>query len=315
MFLRLVQFGEGRPDTRRQLGVDDLRAESDDPGAFDDLLQHLIASRLLTPSTDEVRGLRVDIAHEMLIIGWPASRDWVESRREAEKTRRRLVAKAEEWVRLGRAESGLLDPAELVEADAWLSSPDAAELGVDSDVQALAVASRRAIDSLKRRKRMWTQVAIGGLTTALIAISALAVWAVLERRDAVSARKTTETTAVKGLFRPLVREPGDLSEREVEALQQLGRLKPDQEGIRIKFLEHALGEASRTSRLANRMPVCAPSRDWARPWTTGTGVPDPARSTRRSESPRSTASDPGRCSDRVGLVRSEHERGDSSNPP
>ena len=27
IFLRLIQFGEGRPDTRRQLGVDDLRAE------------------------------------------------------------------------------------------------------------------------------------------------------------------------------------------------------------------------------------------------------------------------------------------------
>jgi hypothetical protein len=255
IFLRLVQFGEGRPDTRRQLGIDDLRAGSDDPAAFYDLLQHLIANRLLTPTIDEVRGLRVDIAHEMLIVGWPAATKWVETRREAEKSRRRLVAKVEEWVRLGRGESGLLDPAVLAEADAWLSGPDAAELGVDSDVQALAAASRRAIESLKRRKRMWTRVAIGGLTTALIAISALAVWAVLERRDAVSARETTETTAAEGLFRPLVRQLGDLNEREVEALQQLGRLKPDQEGVRIKFLEHALGDTSRVSRLANRMPV------------------------------------------------------------
>ena len=71
IFLRLVQFGEGRPDTRRQLGVADLRAESDDPVVFDHLLQKLIADRLLTPSPDEAR-LRVDIAHEMLIVGWPA---------------------------------------------------------------------------------------------------------------------------------------------------------------------------------------------------------------------------------------------------
>jgi hypothetical protein len=255
IFLRLVQFGEGRPDTRRQLGVDDLRAESDDPGAFDDLLQHLIANRLLTPSTDEVRGLRVDIAHEMLIIGWPAFRDWVESRRDAEKTRRRLLAKAEEWVRLGRAESGLLDPVQLAEADAWLSGPDAAELGVDSDVQALAVASRRAIDSLKRRKRMRTQVAIGGLTTALIAISALGVWGELKRLDAVRARETTEITAAEGLFRPLVHEGANLNEREVEALMQLGELQADQEGVRLKFLETALSDTSRATRLANRVPV------------------------------------------------------------
>jgi hypothetical protein len=197
IFLRLVQFGEGRPDTRRQLGVDDLRAESDDPVAFDDLLQHLIANRLLTSSTDEVRGLRVDIAHEMLIIGWPASRDWVESRREAEKTRRRLVDKAQEWVRLGRAQSGLLDPAEHAEANAWLSGPDATELGVDSDVQALAKASRRAIESQKRQHRFRTRVTIGGLTTALIAISALAVLFELKRRDAESARSEAEDTAEK----------------------------------------------------------------------------------------------------------------------
>jgi WD40 repeat protein len=214
IFLRLVQFGEGRPDTRRQLGVNDLRAESDDPGAFDDLLQHLIANRLLTPSTDEVRGQRVDIAHEMLIIGWPASRDWVESRREAEKTRRRLVAKAEEWVRLGRAESGLLDPAELVEADTWLSGPDAAELGVDSDVQALAVASRRAIESLKRRKRMWTRVAIGGLTAALVAISGFAYWGELKRE---AAEKSDSEAKAKATEAVLARKQAEKSADEARA--------------------------------------------------------------------------------------------------
>ena len=213
IFLRLVQFGEGRPDTRRQLGVDDLRAESDDPGVFDDLLQHLIANRLLTPSTDEARGLRMDIAHEMLIIGWPASREWVESRREAEKTRRRLVAKAEEWVRLGRAESGLLDPAELAEADTWLSGSDAAEIGVDSDVQAVSVASRRAIESLKRRKRMWTRVAIGGLTTALAVISGIAIWGELEREEAVRAAAEISVIAALTHFEKKTRSRPSIASR------------------------------------------------------------------------------------------------------
>ena len=197
IFLRLVQFGEGRPDTRRQLAVDDLRAESDVPGVFDELLQKLIANRLLTPSPDEARGLRVDIAHEMLIIGWPASREWVQARRDAEKTRRRLAAKAEEWVRLGRGESGLLDPGELVEADTWLKSPDAVDLGIDADVNALTETSRRAIGFQKRRRRMWIQVAIGGLTAALIAISSLAFWGDLKRREAVRATAAAEKSAAE----------------------------------------------------------------------------------------------------------------------
>ena len=146
IFLRLVQFGEGRLDTRRQLGVEELRAAGDDPKIFDGVLEKLIDNRLLTPGIDVDRGLRVDIAHEMLIVGWPASREWVEARRNAEKTRRRLAVKAEEWVRLGRGEAGLLDPGELVEADAWLSSPDAADLGIDGDVKALAESSRESIE-------------------------------------------------------------------------------------------------------------------------------------------------------------------------
>jgi hypothetical protein len=35
IFLRLVQFGEGRPDTRRQLPIEELRAKGDDPAVFE----------------------------------------------------------------------------------------------------------------------------------------------------------------------------------------------------------------------------------------------------------------------------------------
>ena len=98
IFLRLVQFGEGRPDTRRQLTVAELRSKGDDSQVFDRVLATLIDHRLLTPSADERLGRRVDIAHEMLIIGWPASRVWAQARRDAEQTRRRLAAKADEWI-------------------------------------------------------------------------------------------------------------------------------------------------------------------------------------------------------------------------
>ena len=151
IFLRLVQFGEGRPDTRRQLPVEELRSKADDPQVFDRVLATLIDHRLLTPSPETRLGRRVDIAHEMLIIGWPASREWVQARRDAEQTRRRLEAKAKEWVRLGRG-GGLLDKTELPEAERWLASPDAAELGIDDDIAALAATSRGVIDQAERDK-------------------------------------------------------------------------------------------------------------------------------------------------------------------
>src|SRR5262249_53003502 len=51
IFVRLVQFGEGRPDTRRPQSIDALRATSDDPALFTATLRHLTDRRLLTVSS------------------------------------------------------------------------------------------------------------------------------------------------------------------------------------------------------------------------------------------------------------------------
>ncbi len=137
IFLRLVQFGQGRPDTRRQQAARDLRAASDSPATFDRTLDHLIGSRLLTASGEEQgEDRKIDIAHEALIRSWPALREWLAERGVAEETRRRLEAKAQEWVRLGQGLGGLLDANELPEAERWLASPDAAELGYGASLPA-----------------------------------------------------------------------------------------------------------------------------------------------------------------------------------
>src|SRR6185295_4024326 len=90
--------------------------------------------------------VRVDIAHEALIRGWPALQGWLNERREGEQTRRRLEDKAREWVRLGRANGGLLDEIELLEAERWLQSADAEAMGFDQALPDLAAQSRAAIE-------------------------------------------------------------------------------------------------------------------------------------------------------------------------
>ena len=78
IFLRLIQFGEGRADTRRQQSVAELRASGDDPALFDRTLARLIESRLLTAGGEaEDPDRRVDIAHEALIAGWPKLQEWL----------------------------------------------------------------------------------------------------------------------------------------------------------------------------------------------------------------------------------------------
>ncbi len=151
IFLRLVQFGEGRADTRRQQPLDELRAAGDNVTAFSQTLSHLAACRLLTLSGgDGETAPMVDIAHEALITGWPALQEWIRARRAAELTRRRLEEEAQDWVRLGRGRGGLLDEVELVEAEAWLDSPDAQELGYDAALADLVKTSRAAIEQAAR---------------------------------------------------------------------------------------------------------------------------------------------------------------------
>jgi hypothetical protein len=145
IFLRLISFGEGRSDTRRQQPRSKLRAVDDEPSDFDAVLRRLIADRLLT--TDDVGDggdARVDLAHEVMIAAWPALADWLRIHRADEQRRRQLEAAAAKWVEHGRGERGLLDSIELADTKIWLNDKAARELGVSADVTALVVASRAA---------------------------------------------------------------------------------------------------------------------------------------------------------------------------
>jgi len=157
IFLRLIQFGEGRADTRRQQRVDQLRSERDDPKTFEETLRGLADNRLITLSGDEAQTSgtaqrKVDISHEALISGWPTLQQWIAERREAELARRQLENKAMEWVRLGQGAGGLLDEIEYREADRWLNNPDAADLGYSPELMEFIRTSRGAIDAGNRQK-------------------------------------------------------------------------------------------------------------------------------------------------------------------
>jgi len=179
-FLRLVQFGEGRADTRRQQPVADLRAAGDAPGKLERMLEHLAYNRLLTLSGEEkAADQQVDMAHEALITGWPTLQGWLAQRREVEQTRRRLEAKAAEWERLGRGSGGLLDEVELAEAERWLESPDATDLGYSEVLPALVQASRTAQEKAKAQQRRAVRfrlAALGAIAVLAIAVLSVGFW-------------------------------------------------------------------------------------------------------------------------------------------
>ena len=195
VLLRLVQFGEGRPDTRRQLRFEDLRSEGDDDRTIEGVLDYLARYRVVTLTglaPDEGRdgragelapartGMGVDLAHEALISAWPTMRSWVAERRDAEQARRRLEGHVETWEEHGRA-AAFLDEVQLREARGWLAGADARELGVPPALPELVSTS----DAKLRRRRRLRRGAVAGLVGLLIASLVLAGVFLMARNDAI----------------------------------------------------------------------------------------------------------------------------------
>lgn len=144
IFLRLVQFGEGRQDTRRQQPVSALRVVGEEDERFAQTLHYLAENRLLTISGEGQGDPKVDLSHEAMIEGWPLLQEWIVKWEAAEKIRRRLVQEVQEWQRLGSNQAGLLVANALTEAEQWLATPEAEALGLDDHLTEFFEASRVA---------------------------------------------------------------------------------------------------------------------------------------------------------------------------
>lgn len=165
IFLRLIQFGEGRLDTRRQQTVDELRSASDDARVFDETLAKLTANRLLTTSGEEGSVRRVDIAHEALIQGWGLLRRWIGENREALLFRNNLADAYKRFVESGRDPTQALRGSFLLAAETWYEAqPDL----FDMELQSFLEESIRQRDEQergrKRRERIWIAI----LTTLFV---------------------------------------------------------------------------------------------------------------------------------------------------
>lgn len=151
ILLRLVAFGEGRADTRRQQTHAALRSE--EAADFEVVLQHLVDNRLVTVTGDEQRGdIRVDLAHETLIHAWPTFAEWIRTWRAHEQRRRELEAAAAAWRARGSGDGGLLDAVELAGAIAWRERA-AQQLGYTAELAAFLAASDAAEARATRRRR------------------------------------------------------------------------------------------------------------------------------------------------------------------
>ena len=201
--LRLISFGEGRSDTRRQQPRAHLHAAGDADADFAFVLQAMVDDRLLTVDEDGVGEPRVDLAHEIMISAWPTLTAWIRNHRLYEQRRRRLEATAAEWVEHGRTARGLLDPIELADAAEWQQTESAVQLGHSARVTALIAASRTAQTTQRRRRRLVVG-ALGLLGVIAVVVAAVAV---TERGQTNEARRLeNEARRLASANRELVAE-------------------------------------------------------------------------------------------------------------
>ncbi len=141
ILLRLISFGDGRPDRRRQQSLTKLRATADDATEFAYVLRRMVDDRLLTID-DDGEEPRVHLAHEIMIAEWPTLAGWTSDMRAEEHQRRVFEAMANEWIERGGGEAGLLDAAALVEAEHWMQGDAAQDLGYSVQFSTFIAASR-----------------------------------------------------------------------------------------------------------------------------------------------------------------------------
>jgi len=183
ILLRLVHFGEGRADTRRQQALAALRSQGEDSADFDSVLQRLVDHRLVTVVGDKRGPVQVDLAHEILIQAWSTLAEWIRTWRVAEHRRRELEAAATAWRARGSGDGGLLDAAELASAAAWQRKA-ITQLGHTPDLATFLASSEAAQGRTARQRNRRTWLAFAAVALFAVVTSTLLVVAYRAANDA-----------------------------------------------------------------------------------------------------------------------------------
>lgn len=164
-FLRLLSLDPSESMVLTEASLGDLRATFGESTQLEQMLQRLTQARVLT--TDQDAGT-VAITHEALVRGWPILRAWVAEWQLALQTREYMEGRALQWSDAGEsAEELLLDEADLPEAERWLESPVAADVGYSDRVSAFIAASRNAAEKAHRHRTEATQQGFEDVRAAL----------------------------------------------------------------------------------------------------------------------------------------------------
>jgi WD40 repeat protein len=192
MFLRMTELGEGIPDTRRRVTIDELVTDRATAETVHTLVARLADARLVT--VDETSA---EVAHEALIREWPRLRRWLEEDREGIRMHRQLSQAAQLWEAGGREPSDLYRGARLagvleLSQSGELNATERAFL--DAGVTE-AERERRVQQRSNRRLRTSLSVAVLLLVAAIVAGSL----ALVQRNNARAQALTSDAERLGAL--------------------------------------------------------------------------------------------------------------------
>ncbi|CAG7652336.1 nSTAND1 domain-containing NTPase [Actinacidiphila bryophytorum] len=213
ILLRLVAPGEGAADTLRPAGRAELAELDASGGGTGEVLEQLVAARLLTADGDTLR-----LAHEALLNAWPRYRGWIEEDRERLFLHRRLTEAAGVWEELDRDAGALYRGVRLSSAEAAFR-PHRERASLTRLEQAFLDASIRARDhealtGARTTRRMRTLTTALALLLAVVSVFAGIGWQ--QNRAEQQARTTADAAQRESLSRRLASEADHLGGSDAE---------------------------------------------------------------------------------------------------
>lgn len=191
LLLRMVEPGQGTPDTRRPLTRAELAEWVDrEVPEVPEVVERLAGARLLTADEEAVH-----LAHEALITCWPRLHRWIEAERERLRHHRRLTEAARAWREHDRDPGTLYRGSRLARAEELFPhhASDPALTVAERSFLVAAFAARAAERRAASRSRRRARVLAGALSAVLAAALVAGVVAVRQHQD--NRRQRTENTA------------------------------------------------------------------------------------------------------------------------
>ena len=181
-FLAMARIDESGQYMRQAVQWDAL------PSRIHPLLERFVRARLLVAGSEGKQRV-LEVAHEALFRVWERAKAWLDADRENLRLREGLRRAAREWDERGRIPELLVHRGNRLDAvEALVGQAGFPLEAVQRDYLQTCIAARKAEQEAEQRqaaaRRRRVRLTIAGLATGLVLVSALGVWASMERNEA-----------------------------------------------------------------------------------------------------------------------------------